>query len=150
MNDDLVATLTLLRECRISLVQDFIQKDSDRYYFSFRYGKSPTSFAIAQSLTDHQWLDEHYNTASLKFEKKEISKNCMLMFLKVLQRFSILKCEVKLFDVQRELNSTKIAALESLLSHSETMNDRMRLIEFNYYRDKRLFEIEIEQYMNTL
>lgn len=150
MNKDLVNALTLLRDCRDALVLDFTKKDSDRYYYSFRFGKSLASFEIAKCLTEHQWLDSHFNYASTKFEQKEISKSCLIMFLDVLKKMSIIRLGNHDNRIQQELNTTKIIALETMLSHSESMDAKLRLIEFDYFRDKTLFERAMEKYTSTV
>lgn len=150
MNDDLVNALNLLHECRASLIQDFAQKDSDRYYYSFRFGKSLASFEIAKCLTEHKWLDEHFNLASTKFERKEISKTSLIMFLNLLKKMSIVRLDIHNNSIQQELNSMKIEALETILSHSIAIDNKLRLIEFDYYRDKVLFEREMEKYLDNV
>lgn len=72
------------------------------------------------------------------------------LFFEKVQRFSIFKGKIELFDGYQSLVVTKIKALQSLLSSSNNMTEKLKMIEFDRYRDKVLFEREMEKFTHEI
>lgn len=150
MTKGLTEALALMARGRNDLVKTYTEKNSDRYRYSFRYHSSPTAIKIAGSLLDHQWLDKQLWEAHDIFNRKEISNIGMNMFTQTIQKMSILRGEKILFEGYDSLLGSKISALKVLLANSESMNEKLRTIEFDYCRDKVLFEREMNRYIQEI
>lgn len=150
MNEDLVSALNLLKRGREILLESYIERNSDRYRYSFQYHNRPSSLDIAANLIDHQWLDYQLAEAKEKCELNKVSMASLKLFFEKVQRFSIFRGNIDLFDGYKSLVVTKIKALESLLDSSNNMTEKLKMIEFDYYRDKVLFEREMEKYTNEI
>lgn len=150
MTNALTEALDLMATGRSELLKTYIEKNSDRYRYSFQYHSSPTSLEIAGSLMDHQWLDTQLIDASNRFERQEISILGLDLFVQTIQKFSVLHSEKILFDGYNSILKSKISGLKVLLAGSDSMNKKMRAIEFDYYRDKVLFEREMNKYLQEV
>lgn len=146
MNKTLNDALGLMKKSRELLVNSYTEKNSDRYWHSFRYYNSPAAMEIAACLMDHCWMDELLSDAQHKLEHQEISKASFDMVVRAIQKSSIFHNESAPFDGYRVLLSTKKQALSILLESSESLNRRFHSLEFARLRDKVLFEKEMEKY----
>lgn len=146
-NKDLSTVINLLKKSRTALVNSYIEKDNDRYHYSFKYYKYTETLKIVSNLLEHQWIDTQVNLYKEKFEAHEISLNC---FQELLSIFKVYMAGNIKDDFLSETiianNQTKIKALESLLSIKDDMDKKSRLLLFDYHRDKMLYEKEMEYY----
>lgn len=149
MSKHLVDTLKILNKGRIDLIHSYTERNSERYRYSFQYYHSPVALDIAKCLLDHQWLDRQIEYVFLLYEEGKISKECLDLFLNVVKRFSIFKNK-EIFIGYNELIKTKILGLQSLLEGSDKMNEKLRSLQFDMYRDKVLFERELERFAKEL
>lgn len=145
MTKALVEVLNLLSEGRKDLLETYTETNSDRYRYSFQYHRSPAALAIASSLVDHQWVDKQIEQAFTLHNTSNISKEALTLFLKSVNKLSIFYTE-SIFEGHQNLLKTKILGLQSLLSGTEKMDQKLRKLEFDYFRDKVLFEREMEKY----
>ncbi len=147
MNKSLTDTLNILFEGRQKLLETYIDGNSDRYRYSFQYFNKPSSLNIAICLLDHQWLDKQYEIGATKLKKEEISKETYLMLIKTLQKHSVLHQENCLFIGHQDLLKTKIEGLTQILQMGKQQDEKLSLIQFDQYRDKVLFEREMEKFL---
>lgn len=145
MTEYLVETLELLRRSRENLLLTYTEKNSDRYHYSFQYHDRPAALSIASSLLDHQWIDRQVEQSIEMFNNSEISENTLKLYLKVIKKLSIFKSE-EIFEGYESLLKTKISILQSFLKSNDKMEKKIKAIEFDYYRDKILFEREMKKY----
>lgn len=145
MAKDLINTLKILNKGREDLIQSYIEKNSERYRYSFQYHNSPVARNIAACLLEHQWLDQQMEYVFSLYYKGVISKGSLDLFLNVIKKFSVLKNN-EIFVGYNEIIKTKILSLKSLLEGNDKMNEKLRSLEFDIFRDKVLFERELEKY----
>lgn len=138
-------TLAILKKGREDLLETYIEKNSERYRYSFQYHHSQAARAIAASLLDHKWLDQQMEYVFSLRKDGKISKESMALFLGVIKKFSIFESK-EMFAGYEELIKTKILGLQTLLEGNDKMDRNLRSIEFDMYRDKVLFEREMERY----
>lgn len=149
MTESLIEALSLLKQGRQDLLQSFIERNSDRYRYSFQYYRSPASLAIASSLLDHQWLDLQIERAFNLHTTNSLSKDGLKLFLETVNKLSILHTET-LSPGQKFLLETKVTALMSILKAADRMNQKLRTIEFDYHRDKVLLERDMDKYSQEM
>ena len=149
MNKDLVDTLKILNKGRMDLVQSYAEKNSERYRYSFQYHRSPAARGIAACLLDHQWLDRQMEYAFSLYNEGSISKGSLDLYLNTIKKISIFESK-GMFIGYNELIKTKILGLQSLLERNERMDEKLRSIEFDLYRDKVLFEMEMDRYTKEI
>ncbi len=149
MTKSLMEVLHLLRQGRKDLLETYTETNSDRYRYSFQYHRSPAALAIASSLLDHQWFDNQIERAFDHHNNAGISTEALLLFLKSVNKLSIFHTET-IFEGHQNLLKTKILGLQSLLNGTEKMDQKLRNLEFDYYRDKVLFEREMEKYSQEM
>ena len=145
----LVDTLKILNKGRIDLIQSYTEKNSERYRYSFQYHHSPVARGIAASLLDHQWIDQQIEYVFSLYNEERISKECLDLFINVVRRFSIFD-STEMFLGYSDLIKTKILGLHTLLGACNRMDEKFRSIEFDMYRDKVLFEREMERYAKEI
>ncbi|MBD5163100.1 MAG: hypothetical protein HDT09_00175 [Bacteroidales bacterium] len=150
MSKGLNEALELMARGREFLINSYIEKNSDRYRYSFQYNSSPVALEIAGDLMDHQWLDKQLLDAHDKFEHNDISNCGLELFVHTIQKFSILHSDKVLFVGYDSLLDSKIKGLKVLLSGSDRMNQKIRALEFDYFRDKVLFEREMKKYSEEI
>ena len=142
--------LELMARGRELLINTYIEKNSDIYRYSFQYDSSPVALEIAGSLMDHQWLDKQLLDAHDKFGHKDISNRGLELFVQTIQKFSILRSDKVLFVGYDSLLDSKINGLKVLLASSDSMNQKLKALEFDYFRDKVLFEREMKKYSEEI
>lgn len=146
MNKSLTEALDVLKDGRVALVNSYNERNSDRYRYSFQYHSSRTAIDTAASLMDHIWIDGILMAAHEKFSNGETSMETLQMVLESLRRSSIFKCKTMMFEGYDTLLKTKILAFGEFLTVCENGNKNKRQLEFDMYRDKVLFEREMEKY----
>ena len=147
MNESLVEALSLLSQGRVDMLQTYTERNSDRYHYSFQYHRSPAARAIASSLLDHQWVDQQVERAINLHTTASISKDGLNLFLKTIEKLSIFQSETVSIG-HKNILETKILAFQTILDRADKMNQKLKSIEFDYHRDKVLFEREMEKYIN--
>ena len=150
MTKGLTEALDLMAKGRNKLIETYTGKNGDRYRYSFQYHSSPAALNIAGSLMDHQWLDKQLLDARDRFEHNDISNLGLDLFVKTIQKFSIFHSEEILFDGYDSLLDSKISGLKVLLAGSESMDQKKKALEFDYYRDKVLFERVMAKYLQEI
>ena len=150
MTKGLTEVLDLMAKGRNKLIETYTEKNGDRYRYSFQYHYSPVALDIAGSLMDHQWLDKQLLDARDRFEHKDISNLGLDLFIQTVQKFSIFHSEKILFDGYDSLLDSKISGLKVLLAGNDSMDQKKRALEFDYYRDKVLFEREMSKYCKEI
>lgn len=145
MTESLIEALSLLSQGRADILQTYTERNSDRYRYSFRYHHSPAARAIASSLLDHQWLNQQVERALNLHTTDNISKDGLNLFLKTIEKLSIFQSETISIG-HKNLLETKILAFQSLLERADKMDQKLKSIEFDYHRDKVLFEREMKKY----
>lgn len=149
MTEYLVETLGLLKQGREDLLKSYTERNSDRYRYSFQYHRSPAARSIASSLLDHQWLDLQVERALNLHTTINLSKEGLDLFLKTVEKLSIFQTKA-VSDGHQHLLETKILALQTILYRADKMNQKLRALEFDYHRDKVLFEREMEKYSQEI
>lgn len=149
-NKEVDNCLSLLRQGRDDLVNLYTEKNSDIYHYSFRYANSSAAIGIVADLFDHLWLDSQIQFVKEKHSESEISDAVFRTFIKSVQKLSILNKSNSRLDGYDEWIITKIDALKMLLETKSRMDEKSRILEFDYYRDRVLWERELKKYENSI
>lgn len=150
-NEDLQTALLKLKEGRKSLVEEYKDRNNDRYHYSFKYYNSLTAIQMVSELTYHQWIDKELEEKYNQFKEKEISQTSFYLIAGVFKELlSISNLDFMVSETLRTVNQIKIEALNTFLTTKSEWDKKSRMLEFDYIRDKVLFEKEITKYEKEL
>lgn len=151
MDNDLTQALNVLRIGRVKLIDSYKDKNAERYRYSFKYESSPKILDIAYALLAHQWIDEQVKFSLELLHQNELSSKASDLIFAKIQRFSLFSNNQQLhIQGYTELLRTKMESFAIMLKTSDNLEKGKSRLEFDYYRDKALFEREMKKYLKEM
>lgn len=145
-NQELIDCLNFLEKGRCLLVDSYRDVNSDRYLYSFRFFHSQVALDMVKDLMKHQWIDMQVRLVEKQYSEKQMSSTSFKTLIKYLQL--LININSQNSGISKEIVKKKIDAIQSLLEYKNRMDSKFKSIEFEYYRDKVLFERELNKYIH--
>ena len=136
--------LSILKEARKNLVQDFIKEDHEIYRQMFEYEERKTQMEIAREKYIVSWLDSQWNLLENLFQNQEIEDpirneirySFAEVFLRLLKKFNMDRAS----PLSIKLIKEKVGYLEKLLKLGDKSEDNFNKLRYDNERHKRMFE----------
>ena len=159
MNQDSISyLLSVLKEHREELVNDFLQERADVFIPMFAY--EDDSYLMQLSIDRYfiGWINQHFSfleedLESLSEEADLIKQVFIQKMLLLLQSYIEVKSVYGLHDYEKfvlELLREKRNALGSLLKAGERASQSYNQLLYYYEKDKRLFQRQLEKLLESI
>ena len=143
--DDLIRALSVLRQGRLVMVQDFIAKNPTIYRAAFRYENKPAALQISIDSYVIGWINRHWNLLDEMYPQRsatfdELFTDIGARLIRLCQidgSKDVPQCSRELFF---SLLENKSAVLNSMLEMSDRVDEKQSELRFSYERDNALFQ----------
>lgn len=145
MNDELVKELEILRKGREQLLCPYLDRNSKLYRCLYKYYKSTTKQSLFQSLQYLKYLEEQFHLIDDP-GLSDVSKRKLTRYVSKLIDGKIDDTSITpSSDFFNGLLKEKQKVLGSIIDVSNEQDKKISQIEFDYDRDKFLFEKEFAE-----
>lgn len=136
--ESLVLILSVLKQKRRDLVEDFVSENVNVYQPMIRYRNSKSLTEISIERYFLMWVNDHYNVM-LKQDgsNEEVLNNFSTVFLSLIEEF---KGNKNTSDLMENLLDTKISALNEMLKTGNKSEKVLNQLRYSIDKDDMLFE----------
>lgn len=138
--------LQLLSTYRKDLVSTYVNPNHSRYYYTFKYYKSPVALDIVSSGLNLEWIDNQYCSATKQFNNGTISeKTYEHVITHINSLLSMSFPDISEYSSISMLISSKLQCLNDFLKIKSDMDRKTESLLFNRYRDNFIWEEELKK-----
>lgn len=151
-SQDSFIALQVLKQCRTEMVEDFLNYQPDIYAPSFKYENSPVLLKLAQEKYFMAWLSNHWQrfnekiTALSEQEQRDIENILVYVFLKLLEKWSILKTtNTNQLNLAIKIIEDMQIALHELIKSGDKADSKRNQLELALEKNRVLFDREFKR-----